>query len=146
MRAQLSQLPPAMLSLWSYLRLPVNLPSPGYTGTFLLCVHLARWSLYVLTSVKLYLSWETILCDWRTVSVLQEGREILNAQETVFLLGFPHSKVPVGCHSCIEPCKVNIDVPHVLLQISRPWAPQTSRGASEWHVHVPCSVPEAACF
>lgn len=29
MRAQLSPLlPPAMLSLWSYLRLPINLPSP----------------------------------------------------------------------------------------------------------------------
>lgn len=78
--------------------------------------------------------------------VLQEGREILNAQETVFLLRFPRSKVPVGCHSCIEPCKVNIDVPHVLLQISRFRAPQTSHAASEWHVHVPCFVPETAWF
>lgn len=35
--------------------------------------------------MKEYVSWEGSVCDWGHASVLQEGREVLNAQETVFL-------------------------------------------------------------
>lgn len=41
MRAQLAQYPPAVLNLWSYLRLPINLPFPWVQGPCLL--HVCTW-------------------------------------------------------------------------------------------------------
>lgn len=70
-------------------------------------------------------------------SVLQEGRKYL-LHRRLFFLRFPHSKVPVGCHSYIESHEVNIDYPRALLQISRLWGPQTPHAAPERHIHALC--------